>query len=100
MDMPKTIEELRVLSNEYKKNLGAADEIHEEQVYLQYIEDHLKAQEKYVRKGVVEDNEEDRTNSPIRNLTEFYNRKMNKMDLRHHDPTVSTTLKSKVKVAG
>ena len=30
MDMPKSIEELRVLSNEYKKNLGATDEIHEE----------------------------------------------------------------------
>ena len=30
MDMPKSIDELRVLSNEYKKNLGATDEIHEE----------------------------------------------------------------------
>ena len=60
MDMPKSIEELRVLGNEYKKNLGATDEIHEEQIYLKYIEDHLTAQEKYVRKGVVEDKEEDR----------------------------------------
>ena len=34
MDMPKNIEELRLLSNEYKKNLGATDEIAEEQVYL------------------------------------------------------------------
>ena len=30
MDMPKTMHDLRVLSNEYKKNLGATDEIHEE----------------------------------------------------------------------
>ena len=96
--MPKTIADLRILSNEYKKNLGATDEIQEEQVYLQYIEDHRSAQEKYVRRGVVEDTEEDRTSSPIRNLTEFYNRKMNKMDMRHHDATLSTALKSKVKV--
>ena len=28
MDMPTTIEQLRMLGNEYKKNLGATDEIH------------------------------------------------------------------------
>ena len=90
-----------MLSNEYKKNLGATDEIHEEQIYLQYIEDHLTAQEKYVRKGVVEDNEDDRLQSPVRNLIDFYNRKMNKLDLRQHDVTMNTaTFKNKVKVAG
>ena len=41
--MPKTLEDLRLLSREYMKNLGATDEIHDEQVYLAYIEDHLKA---------------------------------------------------------
>ena len=30
IDIPKTIEELRVLSSEYKKNLGASHEIEEE----------------------------------------------------------------------
>ena len=100
MDMPKSIEELRVLGNEYKKNLGATDEIYEEQIYLKYIEDHLTAQEKYVRKGVVEDKEEDRLQSPIRNLMDFYSRKMNKLDLRQHDVTMTTNLKAKAKVTG
>ena len=43
MDIPKSIEELRVLSSEYKTNIGASRENEEEQAYLQYIEDHIKA---------------------------------------------------------
>lgn len=46
MDMPKTLEDLRLLSREYMKNLGVTDDILDEQVYLQYIEDHLHAQER------------------------------------------------------
>ena len=41
MDMPKTLDDLRLLSREYMKNLGANDDLQDEQVYLQYIEDHL-----------------------------------------------------------
>ena len=44
LDMPKSLDDLRLLSREYMKNLGgAADDLNDEQVYLQYIEDHLKA---------------------------------------------------------
>ena len=41
--MPKNLDDLRMLSREYMKNLGATDDLVDEQVYLQYIEDHLKA---------------------------------------------------------
>ena len=34
MDMPKTLEDLRLLSREYIKNLGVTDDINDEQVYL------------------------------------------------------------------
>ena len=34
-----------MLSREYMKNLGVTDDMADEQVYLAYIEDHLKAQE-------------------------------------------------------
>ena len=44
LDMPKSLDDLRLLSREYVKNLGgAADDLQDEQVYLQYIEDHVKA---------------------------------------------------------
>ena len=43
MDMPKTLEDLRLLSREYMKNMGVQDDMQDEQVYLQYIEDHLKS---------------------------------------------------------
>ena len=46
MDMPKTLDDLRILSREYMRNLGVTDNLEDEQAYLQYIEDHLKAQEK------------------------------------------------------
>ena len=46
MDMPKSIEDLRLLSREYMKNLGVNDDLQDEQVYLHYIEEHLKYQER------------------------------------------------------
>ena len=34
MDMPKNLDDLRMLSREYMKNLGVTDDIADEQVYL------------------------------------------------------------------
>ena len=42
MEMPKNLDDLRLLSREYMKNLGITDELADEQVYLAYIEDNLK----------------------------------------------------------
>ena len=41
--MPNSLDDLRLLSREYMKNLGVNDDLQDEQVYLAYIEDHLKA---------------------------------------------------------
>ena len=43
LEMPKTIDDLRLFSKEYMKNLGVMDDLNEEQIYLSYIEDHLNA---------------------------------------------------------
>ena len=39
--MPKTLEDLRLYSREYLKNLGVTEDLQEEKVYLQYIEKHM-----------------------------------------------------------
>ena len=86
MDMPSTIEDLRLLSREYMKNLGVTDDLQDEQVYLQYIEEHLKAQERVTASAMASgvEGSEQRSRmgkggsiagaalSPIRNLGEFY----------------------------
>ena len=34
MDMPKSVEDLRLMGKEYMKNLGATEDLQDEQVYL------------------------------------------------------------------
>jgi hypothetical protein len=43
LDLPMGIDDLKKISSEYIKNLGSSDVLLEEQIYLQYIEDHIKA---------------------------------------------------------
>ena len=78
MDMPSSLEDLRLLSREYIKNIGVNDEMQDEQVYLQYIEDHLKFQERQTNSMSTE-KATYTTLSPIRNLADFYQRKLNKL---------------------
>jgi len=82
MDMPSSLEDLRMLSREYMKNLGVTDDLKDEQVYLQYIEEHLKFQEKLATP--IESNKVTFHASPIRNLADFYSHKLNKLQ-RHAD---------------
>ena len=77
MDMPKSIEDLRLMSREYMKGLHVVDDIQDEQVYLSYIEDHLKAQERCTATG--ESHNANAALSPIRNLADFYQRRLNKI---------------------
>ena len=83
--MPSSLEDLRLLSREYMKNIGAVDDLQDEQVYLQYIEDHLKAQERQATQGdsASAARAQKSALSPIRNLADFYNRKLNKLSLIH-----------------
>ena len=77
MEMPKTLDDLRVLSREYMRNIGVTENIEDEQAYLQYIEDHLKAQERASVHGDM--SRKNNALSPIRNLADFYQRKLNKI---------------------
>lgn len=78
LDMPNTIEDLRLLSKEYMRNLGGNDDLREEQIYLSYIEEHLNAQERVNAAGKGHGRASPCI-SPIRNLAEFYQRKLNKI---------------------
>ena len=42
LDLPKGIDDLRKISAQYMKNLGSQDVLTEEQIYLDYVEDHLQ----------------------------------------------------------
>ena len=86
MDMPKKLDDIRMLSREYMKNLGVTDDIADEQVYLQYIEDHLQNQERSTAHDMgmtagtpLQSEKRNAHLSPIRNLAEFYQRKLNKI---------------------
>ena len=78
--MPSSIEDLRLISREYMKNLGVTDDLQDEQVYLQYIEEHLKAQERLSQPANNSGSENNSKMgkagssalSPIRNLADFY----------------------------
>ena len=76
--MPNSLDDLRLLSREYIKNLGVNDDLQDEQVYLAYIEDHLKAQEKQTS-SIDTSRANHSALSPIRNLADFYQRKLNKI---------------------
>ena len=89
MDMPKNLDDLRLLSREYMKNLGITDELADEQVYLAYIEDNLKQQQSQTAhdKSALSGNmsspgikQHTSHLSPIRNLADFYQRKLNKIE--------------------
>ena len=89
MDMPKNLNDLRLLSREYMKNLGITDELADEQVYLAYIEDNLKQQQSQtahdksaLNGNVSSPSLKQHTShlSPIRNLADFYQRKLNKIE--------------------
>lgn len=43
LDLPKTVEELRILSKEYIKNLGADIFLEDENIYEQFIRDTFNA---------------------------------------------------------
>ena len=92
--MPKNLEDLRLVSREYMKNLGIIDEFHDEQVYLKYIEDHLHAQEKLT---IIDENSNSRmtthTLSPIRNLADFYQKKLKKIQ-GHNESFYKSTSRS------
>ena len=77
LEMPKSIDDLRKISSEYLKNLGSGDMLIEEQIYLSYVEDHLLAKEKEVQRDV-HGQATSPVNSPIRNLNEFFSKKVNK----------------------
>ena len=86
--MPKNLDDLRLLSREYMKNLGVTDDMADEQVYLAYIEDNLKAQKSQTKQetsavsgGTTAFSKLNTSHlSPIRNLAEYYQRKLNKIE--------------------
>ena len=91
MDMPKSVEDLRLMGKEYMKNLGATEDLQDEQVYLQYIEEHLNAQAREAQ--AAESRSQQRpaaTLSPIRNLADYYQRKLNKIQ-GHNESALNVT---------
>lgn len=43
IDLPRSIEDLRLISNQYIKNSSAVEQTQDEQIYLSYIEEHYLA---------------------------------------------------------
>lgn len=60
-------------------------------MYLQYIEDHLHAQEKTTSHQSDSRMASHQTLSPIRNLADFYQRKLNKIQAQNEATNVSTS---------
>jgi hypothetical protein len=81
--MPRTIDELKVLSKQYQKNIKSYEQTQDEQIYLSYIEEHYLNTCK---------REEDATNqhanvtkergiSPVRDLQEYYTKMLSKLNI-------------------
>lgn len=63
--MPRSIEDLKVLSKQYLKNIQGDESTNEEKVYLSYIEEHYLAA---CKKEAESQEQHKRGSSPIREL--------------------------------
>jgi hypothetical protein len=78
IDLPKSVEDLKLISKQYQKNISAVEQTQDEQIYLSYIEEHYLATCK--RDGETHDITP-KGSSPIRDLQDYYAKMLNKLNI-------------------